>query len=584
MGIVAVIGFAIAIVVVLTAMVSRRAWSRRQPELWAYGVLAAVALAFYTKDGLGALFALFVGPEIRTWLRLYVVIGMFGLLAIGRLLTTMGAKRGFRWEGLACAFVLVVGVLDQTNPGAAPNYAANRQQLASISALTSELESRLEPGCSVFQVLIVRLPAVRRWSSSRTMTWSCRLGLDPAEMELWSDWLHCTGGAGRELLQPNPSLCSTIPPLPGFAPFRWTPTATRTRSAARREPRQKSASPSQPPLMGASSPSTFDLAESSGRAPGSSGSPGRWNRVLNPLPSARRRLSAMSSEERTRDRLRVLRSPAGDLAAFGLTAIILALGWLEMAPADGHDFRPMYRAGWTVPNGTPYTTCRCSATHPSRRCSSRPSPCSTGRRRTMPTRSFNWSWRSLAVPWGLGCSVDTGCPALSRDLGHDELDVFWRSVHLYNVSLLMMTLLVIVALCGHGPGGPQAPWCWVVSVAVKRLLALLFFVPGATLLPRVPQQEAALVLALTAAGRSLQPRHRGTCSSSAPRPPWRESTRRRSDLQRQPQQRGNHLPQLAPAMTVIRIALLVGIVVTLWRAEGGRTPSRPCCSLRESWP
>ena len=94
MGIVAVVGCAVAIVVVLTAMVSSRAWGRRQPELWAYGVMAPVALAFYTKDGLGALFALFVGPEIRTGLRLYVVIGMFGLLAVGRMLTTVGADAG----------------------------------------------------------------------------------------------------------------------------------------------------------------------------------------------------------------------------------------------------------------------------------------------------------------------------------------------------------------------------------------------------------------------------------------------------------------------------------------------------------
>src|SRR4051812_13389006 len=61
----------------------------------------------------------------------------------------------------------------------------------------------------------------------------------------------------------------------------------------------------------------------------------------------------MSSEGRTRDRLRFSVRWLATPAAFGLMAIIVALGWLEMAPADGYDFRPMYQAGWSVLNGTP---------------------------------------------------------------------------------------------------------------------------------------------------------------------------------------------------------------------------------------
>ena len=53
----------------------------------------------------------------------------------------------------------------------------------------------------------------------------------------------------------------------------------------------------------------------------------------------------MRSEERTRDRLRFSVHWLATPAAFGLMAIILALGWLEMAPADGYDFRPITRRG-----------------------------------------------------------------------------------------------------------------------------------------------------------------------------------------------------------------------------------------------
>ena len=221
LGVVALVGCIIAIVVVLTSMVSPRSWSRHQPEFWAYGVLALVALAFYTKDGLGAVFALFVAPEIRTWLRLYVVIGMFGLLALGRVVTVLGARLGNRWATLACALVVVIGVLDQTSPGAAPDYASNRQRLASISALTGQLESRLEPGCAVFQVPIVRFPGSKPLVKLRD--YDLELPYLASTQLRWS--YGAIGGTTQAEWQqrlPNdpPSLLDDLEPRTS-APFKW---------------------------------------------------------------------------------------------------------------------------------------------------------------------------------------------------------------------------------------------------------------------------------------------------------------------------------------------------------------------------
>jgi hypothetical protein len=158
LGLVAAVGGVVAVVAVMTALLDRSSWARRQPDLWGYGVLALVAAAFYTKDGLGAVFALAVSPDIRSWLRLYVVIALFGLLAVGRLLTTLRGRRGPGLGLVACVGVLLLGIFDQTNSAAAPRYEQTRQQLAAVSTLTGALESRYPEGCTVFQLPVIRFP------------------------------------------------------------------------------------------------------------------------------------------------------------------------------------------------------------------------------------------------------------------------------------------------------------------------------------------------------------------------------------------------------------------------------------------
>ncbi|HEV7195974.1 MAG TPA: hypothetical protein VGN19_08545, partial [Pedococcus sp.] len=114
-------------------------------------------LAFYTRGGLGSVFALFVTPMIRTWSRFVVSIGLFGLLAVGLWLTSLGHRRGRRALVVAATVVLVVGVLDQTSPTAAPQYAALQAQQTELTAYTRTL-ARAVGNCPVFQLPVVAFP------------------------------------------------------------------------------------------------------------------------------------------------------------------------------------------------------------------------------------------------------------------------------------------------------------------------------------------------------------------------------------------------------------------------------------------
>ena len=119
-------------------------------------VLLLVAIAFYTKGGLGSVVALFFTPQIRTWSRLVVVIGLFGLLAVGMWASRPGRSRRAAWP-LAAGLILL-GVLDQTNPGVAPDYQALRATQQDLIRFTATVRQSTGPGCAVFQLPVTRYP------------------------------------------------------------------------------------------------------------------------------------------------------------------------------------------------------------------------------------------------------------------------------------------------------------------------------------------------------------------------------------------------------------------------------------------
>jgi len=156
LGVIALAGVIALIVITLSALICHRV-NPVQPQLGVLGVLTLVALGFYSIGGLGSFVAVFVTPQIRTWSRFFVFIGLFGLLAVGHWVTHV-SRRNRLLGTVTAAALLVIGVLDQTNPDVAPNYKALRTEVADLTTFSRSIEARVGPGCSVFQLPIVPFP------------------------------------------------------------------------------------------------------------------------------------------------------------------------------------------------------------------------------------------------------------------------------------------------------------------------------------------------------------------------------------------------------------------------------------------
>jgi hypothetical protein len=156
LGLIALAGVVTLIVILLSTVIPQRI-KPVHAELGILGVLTVVALSFYSIGGLGSFVALFVTPQIRTWSRLFIVIGLFGLLAVAHWVTVIN-RRNRILGVLTVGALLVIGVLDQTNPAMGPNYKDLRSQVGDLTTFSKSIEAKVEPGCSVFQLPVVPFP------------------------------------------------------------------------------------------------------------------------------------------------------------------------------------------------------------------------------------------------------------------------------------------------------------------------------------------------------------------------------------------------------------------------------------------
>ena len=149
----------VGVVAILWRCLASLVTGRRMTATW--GLLAAltlVSLAFYTRGGLGSVAALFLTPQLRTWSRFVVLIALFGLLAVGLGLTHLGRRLGRTTAGVATVLVVLVGVLDQTNPAAAPDHRQLAQRHSELVAYTRALASAVSDDCPVFQLPVMAYP------------------------------------------------------------------------------------------------------------------------------------------------------------------------------------------------------------------------------------------------------------------------------------------------------------------------------------------------------------------------------------------------------------------------------------------
>lgn len=153
LGVIGVCGLVMLVVVLLRAVAGSR---RPAPVVGTLAALALVSLAFYTTGGLGSVVALFFTTQIRTWARLGIVIALLSLLAVGLWMTKVGRRRRVAWP--LAAGLLLVGCLDQTNPGAAPDYASLSARSAQLRGFSAQLAAATTAPCAVFQLPVTPYP------------------------------------------------------------------------------------------------------------------------------------------------------------------------------------------------------------------------------------------------------------------------------------------------------------------------------------------------------------------------------------------------------------------------------------------
>jgi phosphoglycerol transferase len=145
--------------------------------------LAALLLA--TTGGFGALFALLVSPQIRTYARMHVYIAFFALFCVALLLDRLWRTR-YRAGVLLTAAVAFVGLLDQSTPAMVPPYAQRAHAYRADAAFVHSLEAQLPTGAQIFQLPYLRFPEggalpgtkmmdydpLRPYLHSRALRWS----------------------------------------------------------------------------------------------------------------------------------------------------------------------------------------------------------------------------------------------------------------------------------------------------------------------------------------------------------------------------------------------------------------------------
>jgi len=175
LGVIALAGVVALLVIILSMLVPHRV-KPANPELGLLGLLIVVAVSFYSIGGMGSFVALFVTPQIRTWSRLFVIIALFGLLGVGYWVSVISHRN--RTLGILSAIgLLLIGVLDQTNPALAPHFRDLRKEVAGLTTFSRNIEAKVAPGCSVFQLPIVPFPDygyehLRPYLVSSSLRWS----------------------------------------------------------------------------------------------------------------------------------------------------------------------------------------------------------------------------------------------------------------------------------------------------------------------------------------------------------------------------------------------------------------------------
>jgi hypothetical protein len=110
---------------------------------------------FYIVTGFGIVVAVLIGPEIRAWSRLSIVLILFGLAFVAILVESMTSRWGLRW--IVAGVIVVVALVDQVI-GVHDVTGLNPTTDASLTTFVSQTDRLLPTGCGVVQLPIKSFP------------------------------------------------------------------------------------------------------------------------------------------------------------------------------------------------------------------------------------------------------------------------------------------------------------------------------------------------------------------------------------------------------------------------------------------
>jgi phosphoglycerol transferase len=163
LGSVATLGLLAALLVLLATGLAGAAVSVRRSRIATAGAIALVSFLIGTVGGGSALIAYELSPQVRAWNRLSLVIAFAALLTVALLLTALGDRLRARGRAawvlaVVAAAVGVVGLLDQTSPSDAPDYAANAAAWKVDGDFVSAVQERFPAGAKIVQLPYMAYP------------------------------------------------------------------------------------------------------------------------------------------------------------------------------------------------------------------------------------------------------------------------------------------------------------------------------------------------------------------------------------------------------------------------------------------
>ena len=120
-----------------------------------------VTLLFYWTTGLGSIFYFFISDWVRSWGRLYIYLIYFAFIVSALLLrkSKFYDKSGRYLQNIILGFIFLIFIFDQVAKPIPNRFEKSRELYEEISEFSNQLSSKIDPGCAVLQLPIMRYPA-----------------------------------------------------------------------------------------------------------------------------------------------------------------------------------------------------------------------------------------------------------------------------------------------------------------------------------------------------------------------------------------------------------------------------------------